>query len=169
LQLVEEIIDNLLKNTQGFTLIELVVILIIIGILVSLGMPQYIITVERARATEGIYVLGVVRHTQLRYFQAVNRFIDNCVIDETLSDPDCAGLDITAPTPRFFSNPAAQLFAGFSIVGTVTRNNNSRSGFFGPYVLYIAGNGNVCCDDAGVAGTCNRLNLHYTNDANGCL
>ena len=35
--------------TQGFTLVELLVVVLIIGILVSIGLPQYAVVVEKSR------------------------------------------------------------------------------------------------------------------------
>ena len=46
---------------KGFTLLELVVVIIIIGILATLGFAQYTRMMERARGAEGRSVLGAIR------------------------------------------------------------------------------------------------------------
>ncbi len=46
---------------RGFTLLELVVVIIIIGILATLGIAQYGRMIERARGAEARSVLGAVR------------------------------------------------------------------------------------------------------------
>lgn len=51
----------------AFTLVELIVVVVIIGILASIGIPQYTKTIEKTRAGEALAVLGEVRAAQLRY------------------------------------------------------------------------------------------------------
>ena len=51
----------------GFTLLELLMVVIIIAILASLALPQYIKASEKARGTEALQLLGAVRTAQTRY------------------------------------------------------------------------------------------------------
>ena len=51
----------------GFTLLELLMVVIIIAILASLAVPQYIKTVEKARMAEAIAMLGQIRNSQIRF------------------------------------------------------------------------------------------------------
>ena len=53
---------------KGFTLLELVIVVIIVAVLAGLGIPQFIKTVERAKAAEGVAMLGAMRSSQLRYY-----------------------------------------------------------------------------------------------------
>lgn len=46
---------------KGFTLMELVIVIIILGILVTLGFRQYTVTIEKARGAEARVGLGSVR------------------------------------------------------------------------------------------------------------
>ena len=46
---------------KGFTLLELIVVIIIIGILSTLGFSQYTRMVERSRGAEAISVMGSIR------------------------------------------------------------------------------------------------------------
>jgi type IV pilus assembly protein PilE len=46
---------------KGFTLLELIVVIIIIGILATLGFSQYSRMIERSRGAEGRSVLGAIR------------------------------------------------------------------------------------------------------------
>ena len=58
------------KGRQGFTLIELIVVIIIVGILASLGFTQYTKVVEKGRTAEAKSVLGSLRTAQqARYLE----------------------------------------------------------------------------------------------------
>ena len=50
---------------KGFTLIELIVVIIIVGILASVGMTQYTKVVEKGRAAEARIILGSLRTAEI--------------------------------------------------------------------------------------------------------
>lgn len=53
---------------KGFTLLELLVVVIIIGILASIAMPQYTSTIEKARSGEAMINIGAIRVALDRYW-----------------------------------------------------------------------------------------------------
>ncbi|MFO0910801.1 MAG: prepilin-type N-terminal cleavage/methylation domain-containing protein, partial [Isosphaeraceae bacterium] len=55
------------KGRKGFTLVELAVVIVIIGVLASFGVPKFMQSVERSKASEAFNFLSAVRSAQERY------------------------------------------------------------------------------------------------------
>lgn len=51
------------NNRKGYTLIELVVVVLIIGILASFGIPQYLKTVETSKADDAVSTMNMIGTT----------------------------------------------------------------------------------------------------------
>lgn len=76
--------------TGGFSLIELLVVVLIIGILAAVALPQYQLTVEKARAAQAAVMVNAIAKAQESYFLANNKYA------ETLEE-----LDIDIPGEPF--------------------------------------------------------------------
>ena len=53
---------------NGFTLIELMIVVIIIGVLANLALPQYKQAIEKARATEAVLMFSHMRTAEFLYY-----------------------------------------------------------------------------------------------------
>lgn len=93
---------------RGFTLLELIVVIIIIGILATLGFTQYAKVIERGRTAEAKAILGQLRTAQEAYR------LENGAYTATIGD-----LAFEAPTAcattHYFS------YATDATTGTATR------------------------------------------------
>lgn len=57
-----------LNATKGFTILELLVTIVIIGTLVSFAIPRYQAYIQRSNATEAIEALQLIMEAEERYY-----------------------------------------------------------------------------------------------------
>ncbi len=57
-----------MKNTQGFTLIELMIVVSIIGILASIALPSYQVYVQRSEVVEALSMASTIRESVNKYY-----------------------------------------------------------------------------------------------------
>lgn len=58
------------KNKKGFTLIEILVVILIIGILAAIALPQYKYVVAKAKFTQLLTATKAINDAQMRYMLA---------------------------------------------------------------------------------------------------
>ncbi len=97
------------KNQGGFTLVELMIVVIIVGILAAVAIPMYQGATERAKASEAVAALGTIRGAMRVYFAEHGTYVGTAVL------PFAAGglvtatgtLDVTDSDlmGRYFSSP----------------------------------------------------------------
>lgn len=88
-----------MQRKSGFTLLELIVVIIIIGILATFGFAQYTTMMEKGRAAEAKSNLGTLRKLELAYYQEYGSYAVNVNTDGL-----AAGLPQTSCTGDFYFN-----------------------------------------------------------------
>ena len=100
-----------MKSTDGFTINEILITITILGILVTLALPNYITILEKTRANEAVRILSILHAAQKRYY-AENGVYTN----------DSTRLDVTIPASSNFNAPVIS-DTGVK-VAEIERNNN---------------------------------------------
>jgi len=86
------------KMKKGFTLIELIVVVLIIGILTSIGVPYYYKTVETSKATDAVAIANLIANGN-RMFMVDNGFLSSGgpITNFCNNVTNCAGTANTSP------------------------------------------------------------------------
>ena len=127
----------------GFTLLELLMVVIIIAILASVALPQYIKASEKARGSEALQALGAIRSAQARYrAQSPNGLYTNNLGD----------LDITFPVAARYWGAVNMSAPG--VIGGVSFPRSAGT-WVGRILGLSYGSGNVCGNFEPVIGAAN--------------
>jgi type IV pilus assembly protein PilA len=107
------------RSKKGFTLLELLIVVIIMGILATVAIPQFTTFVDRAGAAEAIHVIGAIR-TAIALEAAettgtsIAAMADDTAIESTLN------IDLGNPASFDFSTTAITVAGRVVTAGTVT-------------------------------------------------
>ena len=107
-----------MNNNKGFTLVELLVVVLIIGILAAMAMPAYFKAVERARAAEADTLIGTVVNAQQRYKMKTGKFAKNWTsLDVAPANAVAAGAYCTKGTQPAAGTAGATAHPGNTVCG----------------------------------------------------
>ncbi len=120
-----------METRRGFTLLELLMVVIIVGILAAIALPRYFKTAEKSRSAEAIAILGQIRTSEVRYLA------ENPASYGTLTQIDFDPSTSTG-TPRFIYTVTPTGATDF--VAVATRNGldfTAGGGCTGGYTVRI--------------------------------
>lgn len=111
---------------KGFTLLELIIVVIIVAVLASLGITQYRRVIERMRGAEAKTILGVIRSQAAAHWMQYGALDAPVPYDNTMAGIDTAGAmdpelipGVCAPT-HYFSYQVDSA-VGSALQATATR------------------------------------------------
>jgi prepilin-type N-terminal cleavage/methylation domain-containing protein len=76
------------ENNQGFTLIELMVVVVIIGVLSTIAIPQYQVYIRRSRTSEATANINSIALYQEQYFSENNQYVTVNANPAAIPSPD---------------------------------------------------------------------------------
>ena len=117
---------QVLRNDKGFTLVELAVVVIIIGVLAAFAVPRFRDAVERSKASEAFNYLSSVRASQERYHARNATYAT-----------DLSKLDIKLGDPKYFTVGTVSEGTTGSIEDswTLTLTRSGASAGYGAYTV----------------------------------
>jgi len=134
---------------KAFTLAEVMVVVGILGILVALATPGFRIHIFRARASEAIATMGLIREMEREYFSKHNAYL--VVASPNLRNdpghPTAPGLGIEVGTVQYFSNAAYSVALTWTVSHFTTAPTN-------PVDFLISANGNASVQCSGAITDC---------------
>ncbi len=110
---------NLRNNKSGFTLLEVIIVIIIVGVLASLALPRLFASVEFSRSQEALDAFSVTRKAMDNCF-AISQYTSyaNCATFQAIGMDDPGGA--AAPFHFTYAIDNANPAGGYTI--TATRN-----------------------------------------------
>lgn len=113
------------RKSSGFTLVELAVVVVIIGVLAAFAVPRFLASVERSKAAEAFNYLSSVHSSQERYHARQGTYA------AVLSS-----LDIEIVAPEYFTVGTIEVPASESDLQTGWELTLTRAGSSAGYGAY---------------------------------
>jgi len=110
------------SKSKGFTLVELLIVIAILGILASIALLRYGPMFEKAKASQAYAVLSQIVSSEKRYF------LENSAYTATITDLDA--FDTAIPARDFtFSIPSVDVTTGYAMARNITGANSYKMCF----------------------------------------
>lgn len=132
-------------TANGFTLIELMITVVIIGILASIAYPSYLSQVRKSRRADAVQALSQVQQAQERW-RANNTTYSSALANTAVSPalPNGLGLAATTISGTYYTLAISGTPDGNSYTATATaKSGTSQSGDTGCTILTVIYGKNV--------------------------
>jgi type IV pilus assembly protein PilA len=121
-----------IRNRKGFTLVELMIVVAIIGILAAIAIPNFLQFRLKAKTSEAKSNLGAIRSTEVAYFAEWNFYVTGAGPNpRAVTDLD--GAKAAWNTNTTFSRvgfaPEGQIYYSYTIEPTATVYQTQSVGF----------------------------------------
>jgi len=135
--------NTIFRSRSGFSMVEIVVVMIIVGVLLGVALPNFNIIIEKFRASEGEQIVISILGAQKRYF------LEN---DQYASNIDWLDIEVR-PSDKFSQPTAIDPGGGGGYVGSIRRDISI------PYFLWVHSDGRIFCYGAASSHPyCTKMN-----------
>lgn len=148
-------------NRKGFTLIEMLVVVLIIGILAAVALPQYFKAVEKSRATEALSVLGSIAAAEERYrLSTSDNVYTQSFEDFDISFTNANGSDASGNqlATKNFHITLSGTNASAAVVAERQGNGGNEASTYTITRVYRTG-AVTCSDSTNTSGICRSLGI----------
>ena len=111
------------NKQSGFSLVELTIVVVILGVLATFAVPRFMSSVERTKASEAFSYLANIESAQARYNAERGLYADST-----------SKLDIDLDTPEFF-DVSAPSSANWETEWEMKLTRNGASSGYGRYTV----------------------------------
>jgi len=127
-----------IRNRKGFTLVELMIVVAIIGILAAIAIPNFLQFRLKAKTSEAKSNLGAIRSTEVAYFAEWDFYVSNQPATPTGGRAGLTNKVAWVTTTRFsilgFA-PEGSVFYDYALVATVAGNYIDSDGGLSMYAV----------------------------------
>ena len=145
-----------MNKKKGFSLVEMLLVVAIVSILAAIAAPPYLHYVKKARASEAVATLNMIRQSLRDYYINNNKYFDigsgnilngipTSVDASGVPTPNNAGLDIDVGVAQYFSNAAYSVDASSPVSPRFTNPNPVD------FIITVTGNNSVACGNSNCA------------------
>lgn len=119
---------------HAFSMLEIIVVIVMIGIMLTVALPKYNRAVEKSRQAEALANLAAIRGAQMRYYAQTGSWAQGF-----------ASLDAEEPLDpqQYFSYYIVYPPAGDPLTVASAVRNNEKNCCFGAYTVYAASSGKI--------------------------
>ncbi len=109
-------------NHKGFTLIELMIVVAIIGILAAVAIPQYQNYVARAQVAEGLVLASGAKTAVAEYYDSKGSFPTGCSIGFDICNAEVGLAEHTTITGKYVQHVTVSGFGSRGIIGLMFKS-----------------------------------------------
>ena len=119
-------------NRKGFTLLEVIIVVIIVGVLMSLALPRFFSVVEQSRGAEALQNISAIRGSIMRCSLKLGNY----------ASPGCNDLSGNGNLDTADPTTAPNSHFGYGIASTgstfsITATRNSRAGGDASSIIWL--------------------------------
>ncbi len=152
---------------KGFTLVEILVVVLIIGILSSVALPNYKRSIEKTRATEAMSTVKAVNDGVYAYAAERNKCPETFkkILISVPGELDSSGTIVTSKYFEYYLNAAGNApIPGTECGGVVAQRIGGEYALWNPYATMESGKRTMACTASSKAGigVCKSLGIYTT-------